>query len=131
MSNTPTLWNLVSLGRGLIILGFGAGRGDSDLGQVGRGGNEGRGCDHDRAHPDSLRVGCEVREHRDGPGVGARGILAARLPGGTMSQLLLLGLLLIAVGVCMVAVGTVSQAAPSVGGFVLVGPVPIVFGTGS
>lgn len=47
-----------------------------------------------------------------------------------MNRLLLLGFLLIAAGIGVVAIGSTGEAAMSTGGFILIGPVPIVFGTG-
>ena len=41
------------------------------------------------------------------------------------------GFLLVAAGVILVAVGAAGQGNASAGGFVLIGPIPIVFGSGS
>lgn len=49
----------------------------------------------------------------------------------TMNRLLAVGILLIIVGMVVVLLGSVSEGAASTGGFVLIGPIPIVFGTGT
>jgi uncharacterized protein (TIGR00304 family) len=49
----------------------------------------------------------------------------------TLNRLLVLGALLVASGIILVAFGAVGQGSVSAGGFILIGPFPIVFGTGS
>lgn len=49
----------------------------------------------------------------------------------TLNKLLVLGFLLVAAGIVLVAYGSVEQGNVSTGGFILIGPFPIVFGTGS
>ena len=48
-----------------------------------------------------------------------------------MDRLLLLGFLLVLGGIVVVGAGSLGEAGVSTGGFVLIGPVPIVFGTGT
>jgi uncharacterized membrane protein len=48
-----------------------------------------------------------------------------------MNKLLVVGLLIILVGMALVVLGSASQGSVSVGGFILIGPFPIVFGTGT
>jgi uncharacterized membrane protein len=48
-----------------------------------------------------------------------------------MNKLLLVGLLVIVAGMLVILMGSVGQAGVSTGGFVLIGPFPIVFGSGS
>jgi uncharacterized membrane protein len=48
-----------------------------------------------------------------------------------MDRLVVLGLLLMAAGFIVVAVGSSGSAGVSTGGFVLIGPIPIVFGSGT
>jgi uncharacterized membrane protein len=48
-----------------------------------------------------------------------------------LNRLLALGFLLVAAGIAVVAFGSAGEARGSIGGFVLIGPFPIVFGTGS
>jgi uncharacterized membrane protein len=45
-------------------------------------------------------------------------------------SLLLIGLAVVLVGFALVVFGSMSQANVSTGGFILIGPFPIVFGTG-
>jgi uncharacterized membrane protein len=47
-----------------------------------------------------------------------------------MSRLLAGGLAIILVGMVLIVLGSASQGNGSTGGFVLIGPFPIVFGTG-
>ncbi len=47
-----------------------------------------------------------------------------------MNRLLVVGLGLIVAGLASVMVGSAGQGAASSGGFILIGPFPIVFGTG-
>lgn len=53
------------------------------------------------------------------------------VPDLTTQKLLALGSLLIFVGVVLMILGSVGQGTTSTGGFILIGPVPIVFGSGS
>lgn len=46
------------------------------------------------------------------------------------SSLFLAGLALVLMGFALIAVGSAGQPNASTGGFVLIGPIPIVFGTG-
>jgi uncharacterized membrane protein len=48
-----------------------------------------------------------------------------------MNKLLVVGLLIIIVGMALVFLGSASQGGVSTGGFILIGPFPIVFGTGA
>jgi uncharacterized membrane protein len=48
-----------------------------------------------------------------------------------LNRLLALGFLLVAAGIALVAFGSAGEAGASTGGFILIGPFPIVFGTGS
>ena len=48
-----------------------------------------------------------------------------------MNRLLATGILLIVAGIAVVLLGSASEGAVSMGGFVLIGPIPIVFGTGA
>jgi uncharacterized membrane protein len=48
-----------------------------------------------------------------------------------LNKAVILGVLLVVAGVALVACGAASQGNASAGGFILVGPFPIVFGTGS
>ena len=45
--------------------------------------------------------------------------------------MVVLGALLVVAGVALVAYGAAGQGNASAGGFILIGPFPIVFGTGS
>jgi uncharacterized membrane protein len=47
-----------------------------------------------------------------------------------MNRLLLAGLVMIVAGILVVALGSAGQGGVSTGGFVLLGPIPIVFGSG-
>lgn len=47
-----------------------------------------------------------------------------------MNRLLAVGILLVVVGMAVVFLGSASEGVASTGGFVLIGPIPIVFGTG-
>lgn len=47
-----------------------------------------------------------------------------------MNGLLFLGLSVIMVGMAFVVLGSADQGSVSTGGFILIGPFPIVFGTG-
>jgi uncharacterized membrane protein len=47
-----------------------------------------------------------------------------------MNKLLVAGLIIIALGVGLILLGSVSQPGVSIGGFILIGPIPIVFGSG-
>ena len=46
-------------------------------------------------------------------------------------SLLLLGMVVVLAGFALIAIGAGSQASVSTGGFILVGPFPIVFGGGN
>lgn len=48
-----------------------------------------------------------------------------------MKGLFVAGFLLVVVGIALLVYGSVSQGSASAGGFILIGPFPIVFGTGS
>ncbi|HYC12166.1 MAG TPA: DUF131 domain-containing protein [Nitrososphaerales archaeon] len=48
-----------------------------------------------------------------------------------MSKLLTVGILLVVVGLAVMVAGDAAEAGVSTGGFILIGPFPIVFGTGS
>jgi uncharacterized membrane protein len=48
-----------------------------------------------------------------------------------LNKVLVLGALLVVAGVALVAYGAAGQGNASAGGFILIGPFPIVFGTGS
>jgi uncharacterized membrane protein len=48
-----------------------------------------------------------------------------------LNKVVVLGALLVAAGVVLVAYGAAGQGNASTGGFILIGPFPIVFGTGS
>jgi len=48
-----------------------------------------------------------------------------------MNRLLGAGLLLIVVGMLVVLLGSASEGGVSTGGFILIGPLPIVFGSGT
>jgi uncharacterized membrane protein len=48
-----------------------------------------------------------------------------------LNKAVILGVLLVVAGVALVACGVAGQGNASAGGFILVGPFPIVFGTGS
>jgi len=48
-----------------------------------------------------------------------------------MNKLLAIGLLAIVIGTVMVLLGSAEQGSVSTGGFILIGPFPIVFGTGT
>ena len=48
-----------------------------------------------------------------------------------MNRLVAVGFLLIVAGAAVVGIGSVGQGTASTGGFILIGPVPIVFGTGN
>lgn len=48
-----------------------------------------------------------------------------------MNSLLAAGLLAVLVGMAMVVIGSAGEGDLSAGGFVLIGPFPIVFGTGT
>jgi len=48
-----------------------------------------------------------------------------------LNRLLVVGFLLVVVGVAMAGAGSAEEGNVSTGGFVIIGPVPIVFGTGS
>ncbi len=48
-----------------------------------------------------------------------------------MRGLFAVGFLLVAAGVVLLAYGSLGQGNVSSGGFILIGPLPIVFGTGS
>lgn len=47
-----------------------------------------------------------------------------------MNRLLLAGILVIIVGMLVIALGSSTQGGVSTGGFVLIGPFPILFGSG-
>ncbi len=49
----------------------------------------------------------------------------------SLNKLVVVGLLTILAGMALVILGSASQGTASTGGFVLIGPFPIVFGTGS
>jgi len=48
-----------------------------------------------------------------------------------MSRLLTLGLVLVVAGLAVMVAGSATAAGTSIGGFILIGPFPIVFGTGN
>ena len=48
-----------------------------------------------------------------------------------MNRLLVAGLLIIIAGVAVLLLGSASQGGVSTGGFILIGPFPIVFGSGT
>jgi uncharacterized membrane protein len=48
-----------------------------------------------------------------------------------LNKVVVLGALLVVAGVALVAYGAAGQGNASAGGFILIGPFPIVFGTGS
>jgi uncharacterized membrane protein len=48
-----------------------------------------------------------------------------------LNRLVTIGFLLVVVGVVVVILGASSEGSASAGGFILVGPFPIVFGTGT
>ena len=48
-----------------------------------------------------------------------------------MNKLMTAGTLMVAVGIALLAFGASGQGGGSAGGFVLIGPIPIVFATGS
>ena len=48
-----------------------------------------------------------------------------------MNKLLATGIVLVLVGIALLSVGSPSGSNASAGGFILLGPFPIVFGTGS
>jgi len=48
-----------------------------------------------------------------------------------MNRLLVAGLLIIIAGVAVLLLGSASQGGMSTGGFILIGPFPIVFGSGT
>jgi uncharacterized protein (TIGR00304 family) len=48
-----------------------------------------------------------------------------------LNRLLVLGALLVASGIVLLAYGAIGQGNVSAGGFILIGPLPIVFGTGN
>ena len=48
-----------------------------------------------------------------------------------MNRLFAVGLLVIMAGLAMVSLGSASRTGSSTGGFILIGPIPIVFGSGA
>ncbi len=48
-----------------------------------------------------------------------------------MNRLFLLGILVVLAGFALIVYGSAAQGSTSTGGFILIGPFPIVFGSGS